>query len=40
MNSSDGAIGISSLIRILRKRVQWIVLGILLGIAAAGGYCN
>lgn len=38
MNSSDGAIGISSLIRILRKRVQWIVLGILLGIAAAGGY--
>ncbi len=38
MNSSDGAIGISSLIRILRKRVQWIVLGIILGLVGAGAY--
>jgi hypothetical protein len=38
MNSSDGAIGISSLIRILRKRVQWIVLGIVLGLVGAGAY--
>lgn len=38
MNSSDGAIGISSLIRILRKRVQWIALGIVLGLVGAGAY--
>ncbi len=38
MNSIDGSIGFSSLVRILRKRSWWLLLGTVLGLVAAGLY--